>query len=101
MWWMRRLCRESVMNAPIPLPWSCLSNNDKVEAHAIAQSGFEAAVRSCAQHTGDLLAVEDTTTMSFVQRLHLPLATLDTDLREAARASGVPLLGMPEDSTLA
>jgi len=47
------------------------------------------------------LTLYNATYLELAQRLHLPLATLDTDLREAARVSGVPLLGMPEDSTLA
>ena len=43
------------------------------------------------------LTLYDAAYLELAQRLHLPLATLDTDLREAARASDVPLLGMPED----
>ena len=44
------------------------------------------------------LTLYDASYLELAQRLELPLATLDADLRTAAGALGVPLLGMSEDS---
>ncbi|MCL2298390.1 MAG: type II toxin-antitoxin system VapC family toxin [Proteobacteria bacterium] len=44
------------------------------------------------------LTLYDATYLELAQRLDLPLATLDADLRGAASALGVPLLGAPGDS---
>jgi predicted nucleic acid-binding protein len=44
------------------------------------------------------LTLYDAAYLELAQRLDLPLATLDADLRAAANALGVPLLGAPEDS---
>ena len=44
------------------------------------------------------LTLYDAAYLELAQRLNLPLATLDTDLRTAAKALGVPLLGSPTDS---
>ncbi|MCL2021177.1 MAG: type II toxin-antitoxin system VapC family toxin [Betaproteobacteria bacterium] len=43
------------------------------------------------------LTLYDAAYLELAQRLSLPLATLDTDLRTAANALGVPLLGNPSD----
>jgi predicted nucleic acid-binding protein len=43
------------------------------------------------------LTLYDAAYLELAQRLELPLATLDAELREAARALGVALLGVPED----
>lgn len=43
------------------------------------------------------LTLYDATYLELAQRLNLPLATLDIDLRTAANAIGVPLLGSPTD----
>jgi len=42
------------------------------------------------------LTLYDAAYLELAQRLGLPLATLDTDLRKAANAVGVPLLGAPD-----
>jgi predicted nucleic acid-binding protein len=42
------------------------------------------------------LTLYDATYLELAQRLNLPLATLDADLRTAANALGVPLLGKPQ-----
>jgi predicted nucleic acid-binding protein len=47
------------------------------------------------------LTLYDATYLELAQRLNLPLATLDADLRAAANASGVALLGAPEDAAQA
>ena len=44
------------------------------------------------------LTLYDASYLELAQRLELPLATLDADLRAAARALSVQLLGAPEDS---
>jgi predicted nucleic acid-binding protein len=44
------------------------------------------------------LTLYDATYLELAQRLDLPLATLDAELRAAASALGVPLLGVAEDS---
>ncbi|MDR0275030.1 MAG: type II toxin-antitoxin system VapC family toxin [Burkholderiaceae bacterium] len=44
------------------------------------------------------LTLYDASYLELAQRLDLPLATLDADLRNAASALGVPLLGVPEDA---
>ena len=43
------------------------------------------------------LTLYDAAYLELAQRLNLPLATLDTELRAAANALGVPLLGSPTD----
>ncbi len=43
------------------------------------------------------LTLYDAAYLELAQRLDLPLATLDVDLRAAAKAVGVPLLGTPAD----
>jgi len=43
------------------------------------------------------LTLYDAAYLELAQRFGLPLATLDTDLRAAANAVGVPLLGSPDD----
>ena len=43
------------------------------------------------------LTLYDAAYLELAQRLDLPLATLDADLREAAKNLGIPLLGMPGD----
>ena len=43
------------------------------------------------------LTLYDAAYLELAQRLNVPLATLDADLRKAANALGVPLLGAPED----
>ncbi|MDR0771363.1 MAG: type II toxin-antitoxin system VapC family toxin [Burkholderiales bacterium] len=43
------------------------------------------------------LTLYDAAYLELAQRLDLPLASLDADLREAAKALGIPLLGMLED----
>jgi predicted nucleic acid-binding protein len=43
------------------------------------------------------LALYDAAYLELAQRLDLPLATLDTDLRQAAQNLGIKLMGMPED----
>ena len=43
------------------------------------------------------LTLYDAAYLELAQRLNLPLATLDTGLRAAANALGVPLLGSPTD----
>ena len=43
------------------------------------------------------LTLYDAAYLELAQRLNLPLATLDADLRTAANALGVPLLGSPAD----
>ena len=40
------------------------------------------------------LTLYDAAYLELAQRLNLPLATLDNELREAARALGLPLLGL-------
>jgi predicted nucleic acid-binding protein len=44
------------------------------------------------------LTLYDAAYLELAQRLDLPLATLDVDLRNAASALGVPLLGASRDS---
>jgi predicted nucleic acid-binding protein len=44
------------------------------------------------------LTLYDAAYLELAQRLDLPLATLDADLRQAAKNLGIPLLGMPEDA---
>jgi predicted nucleic acid-binding protein len=44
------------------------------------------------------LTLYDAAYLELAQRLDLPLATLDADLRQAATNLGIPLLGMPGDS---
>jgi predicted nucleic acid-binding protein len=44
------------------------------------------------------LTLYDAAYLELAQRLELPLATLDADLRAAARAVGVALLGLPQDA---
>ena len=44
------------------------------------------------------LTVYDAAYLELAQRLDLPLATLDADLRKAASALGIPLLGVPGDT---
>jgi predicted nucleic acid-binding protein len=44
------------------------------------------------------LTIYDAVYLELAQRLDLPLATLDADLRKAAKALGVSLLGAAEDS---
>jgi predicted nucleic acid-binding protein len=46
------------------------------------------------------LTLYDAAYLELAQRLELPLATLDVDLREAAQAAGVALLGMAEDGNV-
>jgi predicted nucleic acid-binding protein len=43
------------------------------------------------------LTLYDAAYLELAQRLNLPLATLDADLRTAAKALDVPLLGSPSD----
>lgn len=43
------------------------------------------------------LTLYDAAYLELAQRLNLPLATLDNDLRTAANTLGVPLLGSPTD----
>ncbi len=43
------------------------------------------------------LTLYDAAYLELAQRLNLPLATLDKELREAARALGLPLLGLDAD----
>jgi predicted nucleic acid-binding protein len=43
------------------------------------------------------LTLYDAAYLELAKRLNLPLATLDADLRTAANALGVPLLGSPTD----
>jgi len=43
------------------------------------------------------LTLYDAAYLELAQRLELPLATLDAELRNAASAAGVPLLGMAGD----
>jgi len=43
------------------------------------------------------LTLYDAAYLELAQRLDLPLATLDAQLRTAASALGIPLLGAPED----
>ena len=43
------------------------------------------------------LTIYDACYLELAQRLELPLATLDSDLRKAAKALGIPLMGAPED----
>ncbi|MDR2001180.1 MAG: type II toxin-antitoxin system VapC family toxin [Zoogloeaceae bacterium] len=43
------------------------------------------------------LTLYDAAYLELAQRLDLPLATLDADLRTAASALGVPLLGIPSN----
>ena len=45
------------------------------------------------------LTIYDATYLELAQRLELPLATLDTQLREAAATLGVQLIGTAEDDT--
>jgi predicted nucleic acid-binding protein len=47
---------------------------------------------------GHRLTLYDAAYLELAHRLELPLATLDTHLRRAARALGVPLLGLDEES---
>jgi len=44
------------------------------------------------------LTLYDAAYLELAQRLELPLATLDADLRQAAKNLSVPLLGMPNDT---
>ena len=46
------------------------------------------------------LTIYDSAYLELARRLTLPLATLDADLREAARALGVSLLGTSEDTEI-
>jgi predicted nucleic acid-binding protein len=43
------------------------------------------------------LTLYDAAYLELAQRMGLPLATLDEDLRQAAGLLGVPLLGLPSD----
>jgi len=44
------------------------------------------------------LTLYDAAYLELSERLDLPLATLDADLRQAAKNLGIPLLGMTEDA---
>jgi predicted nucleic acid-binding protein len=55
-----------------------------------AQHAWGATLQAAAKHK---LTVYDAAYLELAQRLTLPLATLDEDLRAAARKTGVPLLG--------
>ncbi|MDR2243995.1 MAG: type II toxin-antitoxin system VapC family toxin [Burkholderiales bacterium] len=59
-----------------------------------AAQAWGATNRLAGQHR---LTIYDAAYLELAQRLDLPLATLDADLRDAANALGVPLLGAPED----
>jgi len=80
-----------------------LISNDKVEAQAIAESGFEAVAQLCAQHAGDLLAVEDTTTMQYTHAVaaHLGLVgSLPKSKQRGYLVHSVLLLGAESERTL-
>jgi predicted nucleic acid-binding protein len=60
-----------------------------------APQAWTATNRLAEQHR---LTLYDAAYLELAQRLELSLATLDAELRAAARAAGVPLLGAPEDA---
>jgi len=64
-----------------------------LDAQTAAQA-WSVTYRLAEQHR---LTLHDASYLELAQRLELPLATLDTDLRAAAGALGVPLLGADGD----
>lgn len=60
--------------------------DDATEAHA-----WSATLKLATLHG---LTIYDASYLELAVRLNAPLATLDRDLRQAAAAEGVPLLGM-------
>jgi predicted nucleic acid-binding protein len=58
------------------------------------QTGRHAWTRTVAIADKHSLTVYDATYLELAMRLSFPLATLDADLRKAAKAEGVALLGM-------
>ena len=66
----------------------------KLDPETAAQA-WAVTARLAQQHG---LTLYDAAYLELAQRLELPLATLDVQLRAAADAVGVPLLGAPGDS---
>lgn len=80
-----------------------LISNDQVEAQAIAESGFEAVARACAQQAGDLLALEDTTSLKYTHAVaaHLGrVGSLPQSKQRGYLVHSVLLVGAQSERTL-